>query len=298
MGDSLTVQLEPPTRYMKIINTGITVDSLDTLSQKVFKVERKWKPPENTVVVEGGMPIGSDERTFIIDVVDAPRYVGTLFVELLQKEGIAFNGRVLKGTAPDSAEVLVEHLSPPLTLVIMNTNKISDNLSAELLLKTLGAEVKGAPGTAEKGLSVIRQFLDSLGIDSTTYHIADGSGVSRYNVVTPEIIVQLLAAMHEDFRIQAEFKTSLPIAGVDGTLKRRMKGSAAEGLLRAKTGSLRGVSSLSGYSTTADGEIVAFSIMMEHFVVSTSKIREIQDRIGHTIASFSRHKYPGTVAKH
>ena len=288
VGDSLIVQLVPPTRYMKIVNTGVTVDSMDTTQQKAFKVERKWRPPENTVMVEGGMRVGDSERSFVIDVVDAALYAGTLFGELLEAEGIAFSGEVVKGRVPDTTIVLAEHFSAPLTMTVFNTNKISDNLSAELLLKTLGAEIKGPPGTAKKGISVIHQYLDSIGIDSTTYEIVDGSGVSRYNVITPHIIIQLLKAMHEDFGIQAEFKTSLPIAGIDGTLRRRMKGAAAEGNLRAKTGSLRGVSSLSGYAATADGEIVAFSIMMEHFVGSASRIRSIQDRIGELISSFSR----------
>ena len=288
IGDSLTVQLEPRTNYLKIVNMGVTVDSLDTLQQRAFKVERNWRPAENTIKVEGGMAIGKSERSFVIDVVDAARFTGTLFSELLQQENITFEGKVLKDSVPDKAIVLVRHISSPLTLIIMNTNKISDNLSAELLMKTVGAEIKGVPGTAEKGISVVKEVLSDIGVDSTTYEIADGSGVSRYNVITPDLIVDLLTEMNRDFRIQAEYKTSLPIAGIDGTLQGRMKNSAAEGKLRAKTGSLRGVSSLAGYTTTAEGELVAFSMIMEHFIISTSKIRDIQDQIGNLISSFSR----------
>jgi PBP4 family serine-type D-alanyl-D-alanine carboxypeptidase len=273
---------------MKIVNMGVTIDSLDTLRQKEFKVESKWKPAENTMVLEEGMVIGDSERIFVIDVIDAALYAGTLFSELLRQGDINFKGQVLKNSVPDTTIVLAEHFSPPLTMAVINTNKISDNLSAELLLKTLGAEIKGPPGTAKKGISVIHQFLDKIGIDSTTYELADGSGVSRYNVITPALIIELLTAMHKDFQIQAEFKTSLPIAGIDGTLKSRMRNSAAESKLRAKTGSLRGVSALSGYTTTTDNELLAFSIIMEHFVVQTSKIRKIQDRIGDLISSFSR----------
>ena len=94
--------------------------------------------------------------------------------------------------------------------------------------------------------------------------------------------------MYKDFRVQAEFKTSLPIAGEDGTLKGRMKNSSAENTLRAKTGTLSGVSALSGYTETLDGEVLAFSIIMEHFVVPTSKIRNVQDKIGDLMSSFSR----------
>jgi D-alanyl-D-alanine carboxypeptidase/D-alanyl-D-alanine-endopeptidase (penicillin-binding protein 4) len=288
VGDSLIVKLEPPTKYMKIVNMGLTGDSLDTVKQKEFKVQRNWRPAENTIVIEGGMVIGESDRSFVIDVVEAGLYTGTLLREIFQKEEIILDGQVRKGIVPDTNVVLVNHLSKPLSIAVYNTNKISDNLSAELLMKTVGAEIKGRPGTAEKGISVIHQFLEEIGVDSTTYELADGSGVSRYNVITPDLIIDLLKEMNKDFRIQAEFKTSLPIAGVDGTLQGRMKDSAAEGKLRAKTGSLRGVSALSGYTTSADNELLAFSIIMEHFVVQTSKIRKIQDRIGDLISSFSR----------
>lgn len=288
VGDSLMVKLEPPTIYMKIINMGLTIDSLDTVQQKAFKVQRKWRPAENTILIGGGMVTGESDRSFVIDVVEAGLYTGTLLKEIFRKEEIILDGQVRKGIVPDTNMVLVNHLSEPLSIAVYNTNKISDNLSAELLMKTVGAEIQGPPGTAEKGISVIHQFLEEIGVDSTTYELADGSGVSRYNVVTPDLIINLLIAMHKDFRIQAEFKTSLPIAGVDGTLQGRMKDTAAEGKLRAKTGSLRGVSALSGYTTSADNELLAFSIIMEHFVVQTSKIRKIQDKIGDLISSFSR----------
>jgi D-alanyl-D-alanine carboxypeptidase/D-alanyl-D-alanine-endopeptidase (penicillin-binding protein 4) len=288
IGDSLLVYLEPSTSYMKIENYGVTVDSTDTTRLKAFKVERKWQQRENTVVVEGGLTPESSEKVFDIEVVDPALYVGTLFNEILQNDNINLQGKILKGPAPDTSLVLFQHSSPPLTETILNTNKISDNLSAELILKTLGAELRGLPGTAKKGLSVIKEFFEEIGVDTTTFKLADGSGLSRYNIVSPDQIVKLLQAMHQDFRVQAEFKASLPIAGVDGTLKNRMKNTPAEGKLRAKTGSLSGVSTLSGYTTTADGELLAFSMMMEHFVVSTSKIRDVQDRIGAVISEFRR----------
>ncbi|MFQ5772193.1 MAG: D-alanyl-D-alanine carboxypeptidase/D-alanyl-D-alanine-endopeptidase, partial [bacterium] len=288
IGDTLMVAMEPPTTYMKIENFGTTVDTTDTTRLKEFKVERKWRPPENTIVVEGGLALHSKEREFVIDVVDAALYTGTLFAEFIQQQNIDFKGKILKGVIPDTSVQLVTHLSQPFTQTLINTNKVSDNLSAELILKTLGAEEKGTPGTAKKGISTINEFFYEIGVDSTTFELADGSGVSRYNVISPDLIIALLQTMHKDFRVQAEFKTSLPIAGVDGTLKNRMKNTPAEGKLRAKTGSLRGVSALSGYTTTADGELLAFSMIMEHFVVPTSKIREIQDRIGALISGFSR----------
>jgi len=287
-GDSLRYQLTPNTAFMKIVNHGVTVDSSDSLIRHAFKVKRRWKHPANIIDIEGGRFPTDAERDYIIDVIDAPRYVGTLLGEMLRAEGIVFDGVVRTGETPKNVGLLVEHLSPPLSLVIFNTNKISDNLSAELLLKTVGAEMRGIPGTAKKGISEIYKFLQEIGVDSSTYELADGSGVSRYNVITPDLIIELLKAMNADFRLQAEFKASLPVAGVDGSLDSRMKNTPAENKLRAKTGTLRGVSALSGYTTTADGEPVAFSMIMEHFVVGASKIRRIQDKIGAAISLFTR----------
>jgi len=279
VGDSVRVCVEPATRYVRLENHAVTVDSSDSTRLRAFKVERKWRQRENTVEIRGGLLPEAGPRRYIVEVEEPALFVGTLFAELLAEEGIAFTGQVRKSAVPDSLALLARHLSEPLTVLILHTNKESDNLYAELILKTVGAEVKGPPGSAKKGLQVIREFLQSVGVDSTTLHLADGSGVSRYNVVSPEQIVRLLTALERDFRVQAEFKASLPIAGVDGTLRRRMVGTPAEGRVRAKTGTLRGVSALSGYAVTAGGEPLAFSMIMEHFVGPTSKIRTIQDRI-------------------
>jgi D-alanyl-D-alanine carboxypeptidase/D-alanyl-D-alanine-endopeptidase (penicillin-binding protein 4) len=271
---------------MKIENYGVTVDSTDSTNIKNFKVERKWRERENTIVVTGGLAFNSQPKEFFIEVVEPANYTGTLFAEMLASEHISLAGKILKGVAPDSSVKLVEHRSAPLSDLISHTNKVSDNLYAELILKTLGVEQQGTPGTAKKGLSAIKQFFHEIEVDTTAFELADGSGVSRYNVVSPDQIIALLQAMYADFRVQAEFLASLPIAGVDGTLEKRMKGTAAAGKLRAKTGSLRGTSALSGYTTTADGEPLAFSMIMEHFVVPIAKIRAVQDRIGALISGF------------
>jgi PBP4 family serine-type D-alanyl-D-alanine carboxypeptidase len=236
--------------------------------------------------VTGGLAFNSQPKEFFIEVVEAANYTGTLFAEMLASEHISLAGKILKGVAPDSSVKLVEHRSAPLSDLISHTNKVSDNLYAELILKTLGVEQQGTPGTAKKGLSAIKQFFHEIEVDTTAFELADGSGVSRYNVVSPDQIIALMQAMYADFRVQAEFLASLPIAGVDGTLEKRMKGTAAAGKLRAKTGSLRGTSALSGYTTTADGEPLAFSMIMEHFVVPIAKIRAVQDRIGVLISGF------------
>jgi PBP4 family serine-type D-alanyl-D-alanine carboxypeptidase len=204
------------------------------------------------------------------------------------EQRIAFSGSVVTGSTPENAAVLAQHLSPPISDIVKNTNKISDNLSAEVLLKLVGAQKFGEPGTAKKGLRVIKEMLQTMGVDSTGYRIVDGSGVSRYNLITPHLISTLLIEMSKDPGVFVDYLASLPIAGVDGSLENRMQNTPATGVLRAKTGTLSGISALSGYTVTLAGEKLVFSMIMGHFVGSASGIRKLQDEIGATISAFKR----------
>jgi serine-type D-Ala-D-Ala carboxypeptidase/endopeptidase (penicillin-binding protein 4) len=167
-------------------------------------------------------------------------------------------------------------------------NKVSDNLSAELILKTLGTTVPGAPGSSQGGVFAANRFLSTLGIDTSRINITDGSGLSYHDLLTAEMICQLLEGMSRQADLFPLFRQSLPIAGVDGTLRNRMKRTPAEGNLRAKTGTISGVSSLSGYVKTLDGETLAFSMTMQNFIYPTRLYQRAQDRIGALLAGFSR----------
>lgn len=210
---------------------------------------------------------------------------GTLLKEMLQQEGIVVNGEVSHGLVPPDAVVIATHLSPPLMDILRLMNKPSDNTIAELIFKTLGAEVKGEPGTWQKGQQVVGEFLGEMG---AAFRVVDGSGLSRYNLVTAELLVHLLVSVYNDFELMPDYVASLPIAGVDGTLKNRMKGMRAEKLLRAKTGTLSGVSALAGYTVTADSEVLAFSILISHYAGPAASARCIQDTIGNYLTRWSR----------
>jgi len=282
-GESVRVRVEPPTSYVALYNTATTshADSAMTL-----QVDRLWQLQSNLITVTGQMPAGHGEEEFIVNVEEPPLYAAVLLYELLKQEGITLTGHIRRGVSPLLADTLAVHRSPPLPVVVRNLNKVSDNLSAELILKTLGAQFIGTPGTAERGVHVVKQFLREIGLDTTSFRMVDGSGVSLYNLVSADLLVGLLKAMDRQERVKPEFITSLPIAGVDGTLKNRMIGTPAQGVLRAKTGSLEGVSTLSGYVTTADGEPLAFSILVQHFLGTTKPYRAVQDRIGALLAGF------------
>ena len=160
-------------------------------------------------------------------------------------------------------DLLASHQSLPLAQYLAKMNKPSDNLLAESLFRMLGA-VKGHGGTYAAGAAVAGPFFQSLGIDTGTLTLADGSGVSRRNFVTARAVTRLLVAMHGKPDWKA-FYDSLPIAGVDGTLRRRMAGTPAAGNVHAKTGSLTGASCLSGYVTARDGTLYAFSLLLNNF---------------------------------
>ncbi len=214
---------------------------------------------------------------------------GYLLKNELMEKGIEVIGDVVPGTAPPDARTVAKHLSPPLADIIKLMNKPSNNWIAELLFKAVGAEVMGEPGTWQKGRDTVNEFLEDITGEPPVHRFVDGSGLSRYNLLNAELLTQLLVYMYQNFELMPEYVASLPIAGVDGTLINRMHGISAEKVLRAKTGTLSGVSALAGYTTTADGEIVAFGILISHYVGPATSARNIQDQIGGYLTGFSRH---------
>jgi D-alanyl-D-alanine carboxypeptidase/D-alanyl-D-alanine-endopeptidase (penicillin-binding protein 4) len=175
--------------------------------------------------------------------------------------------------------------SPPLREILKYFLKPSQNQIGEVLLKTVGLERTGI-GTADAGAEVETTQLREWGVDSTGVVVYDGSGLSRHDLVSPETIVKVLTAMQKDTAFSAYYD-AFPIAGVDGTIKSRMKGTAAENNLRGKTGSIEFVRSLSGYVDTADGERLVFSFLSNHFTVPSSEITHVQDAVGALLASYS-----------
>ena len=286
VGDPVRVHLDPPTQYMKIVNEATTV----AVSEKVrVKIKRKnGSPEENVLMIDGAMAIGQAEMNRRVDVLDPALYCGTLLREMLAKRGMTLQGTVRYGDVPEEAVEIITHVSPPLSRILWEMNKPSDNLIAELLLKTIGAELSGTPGTGKKGQLAISKFLSEIGMDRRHYTLADGSGVSRYNLVTASLLTDLLVYMFRNFAVMPEYLASLPVGGVDGTLARRMRGMTAEGVLRAKTGTLRGLTALAGYTATADGETVAFSILVSNYLGSANPRRTLQDKIGDILTRFSR----------
>lgn len=213
---------------------------------------------------------------------------GHLLKTALIEKGIDVTGEVVSGTVPSGAQIVAKHLSPPLADILKLMNKPSDNWVAELLFKTIGAEVIGEPGTWKKGRQAVTEYLSEIMDELPVHRLVDGSGLSRYNLLNAELLTNLLVYIYQNFQLMPEYLASLPIAGVDGTLKNRMQGMYAEKILRAKTGTLSGVSVLAGYTITADDEVFAFGILISHYIALPASARAIQDKIGNYLTGFSR----------
>jgi D-alanyl-D-alanine carboxypeptidase/D-alanyl-D-alanine-endopeptidase (penicillin-binding protein 4) len=158
--------------------------------------------------------------------------------------------------------------------------KWSNNHGMECLLKRVGAVTTLSPGSWANGTLAVRNFLQTVvGLDVSAIAVEDGSGASRYSMVTPAQLTRLLGVLHDSFNIGPEFVAALPIGGVDGTLGHRMLAPSLHARVRAKTGSMTGVSNLAGFLETEDGERLAFAILMDAYPGSVEPLRRLQDDI-------------------
>ena len=283
-GDSTTVTIEPATAYTSLLNQATTV--VDTVVNPL-DVTRLFQERTNTIVVKGEILAGSAPVGVDVSVWRPELYAAQLLTETLVRDSIKVGKEPSVGTVPAWAK-LVASCEHGLDSALVHMDKVSDNLTAELLLRAVCIAERGTPGTAKGGTYVLRSFLSSAGIDTTKILTVDGSGLSFYNLITADVITRLLDFMSRQDSLFPLFYASLPIAGVDGTLSDRMQGTLAEGNVRAKTGSISGASSLSGYVTTRDGERLAFSMLMQNFIYPARLYRQAQDRIAALLASFSR----------
>ena len=185
--------------------------------------------------------------------------------------------------APEGRRVLGAHVSVPVVEDITMTNKTSQNLHAELLLRLLG-KLYGTDGSLEQGTRVVRQFLVNAGVEDGDFFLYDGSGMSPADKVSPRALTRLLAyASHQPWG--AEWRQTLPDAGVDGTLDSRFKDSPLKGKMWAKTGTLNEVNTLSGYLTAASGRTLAFSILVNNRYPGSDAEEQAIDRIAEAIAA-------------
>jgi D-alanyl-D-alanine carboxypeptidase/D-alanyl-D-alanine-endopeptidase (penicillin-binding protein 4) len=279
-GQPPDVTLDPPTTLLGIENSAVSVVTHDSIRTRL-QVSRRWRERSNTITVAGEIPVGRTRSTSL-SLWKPDLFATQLFAGMLRSRGVQVDTSWVDTVAVPGIEVA--RISHTLDSAVTYMNKVSDNLAAEALLKGSAALRWGGRGSADRGIDILKEILTGAGIDTLSMRAVDGSGLSRYDLTTASALSALLVAMHKDSALFPVFYTSLPIAGVDGTIERRMRGTPAERNLRAKTGTLNGVTALSGYVRTADDEMLAFSMLMQNFLSGTTAYRNVQDRIGALLA--------------
>jgi len=261
-GDPVRVLLDPPVAYLRLENRATT--GARKVATKL-SVDRKPAGGAEEVVVSGVVRAGSASKAYNRSVLDPVRYAGSVLRAQLAANGIAVEGEDRLGPIPDSMQSLLEFEGKSLADAVQLFLKYSNNTMAEMLVKALGVRSAGV-GSWSDGIAAVRAELDRLGIDVAGLSIVDGSGLSYENRVTPRVLVSALRAATASFDFGAEFVAALPIAAADGTLEKRTV--AAADRVRAKTGLLTRVTSLSGYALSADGQPLVFSILVNGFTGS------------------------------
>jgi D-alanyl-D-alanine carboxypeptidase/D-alanyl-D-alanine-endopeptidase (penicillin-binding protein 4) len=249
-------------------------------------------PNSPTVVLEGVLPAGSRTEVHALSVNDPVRYLAAAFTEALMAGGVGIGApppldagadltRDYSGLTP-----LVTHHSAPLSVLARRLMEVSQNQYAETLIKTMGAQA-GTP-TFEGGLKSVESVLASWGIAPDAAILRDGSGLSRYDYVAPEALVQVLARMYRDPAQRGPFFSSLNVAGQSGTIAARLKNTPAAGNARAKDGAMAGVRSLCGLVNSADNEPLVFAILANNFAVPGPTVTSAIDAMVAKLASFRR----------
>jgi D-alanyl-D-alanine carboxypeptidase/D-alanyl-D-alanine-endopeptidase (penicillin-binding protein 4) len=290
-GAEPTVTLQPATDAVTIVNNATTsaAGSANTLS-----VEREHA--SDKVFVTGSIPANAGTNEEWVTVPDPTAYAADVLARALRAEGIEVKGAVKEGTTPDTAAVLASHDSMTLSELLVPFMKLSNNMHAEALVKTLGAEGPSGTGSWPAGLTEVRKYAGAKGVDTGVVRISDGSGLSRFDLLTTDALADLLVAVRQEPWFRTWYD-ALPIAGnadrfTGGTLRSRMRDTAAANNLHGKTGSMTSVTALSGYVTNADGRELVFSMISNNYLLTP---RSQEDALGITLAQWSEEQADGGV---
>ena len=277
-GKIASVNYFPETSYIRIRNESFTVQ--DSVVSKL-KIDRDWVSNKNNFYIYGEIIDTAKVDTFYRNISDPSNFTGIIFKELLNQRGVKVKHVSLNPSQYNDYNNLVKHKSLPLLLSAKNLMNESDNLTAELFVKSIGA-MDTIPGTWDTGLDSIKSFLaEKVLIDTANIKLADGSGVSRYNLTSSAQLISLLKWMYNS-EYKDDFISTLPGGGWENsTLKKRLTNEGE--LVRAKTGGLSGVRNLAGYIKSKKYGDVAFSILMNGYTDYSSRYARVHDQIVKTI---------------
>jgi D-alanyl-D-alanine carboxypeptidase/D-alanyl-D-alanine-endopeptidase (penicillin-binding protein 4) len=282
-----TIEIIPniSSQYFSIINN---LTAADTGRSSIY-FDRHYGT--NQIIVSGRVLVGNDTLERSPSIWNPTSFYVTVLKETFENKGIKVTGQAMDcdeiplwDFQPLGNDLILTHYSPPLKDILKFLMKKSQNMYAETMVRIMGLMDSGY-GSFATGKNVVERVLENFGIEPDTYSYADGSGLSRYNFISPRQIVKILKGMRnsEYWEIWQDIQ---PIAGVDGTLKNRMRGAKAEGNVRAKTGTISNVRGLSGYVTTDDEEEIIFSFLVNGHLRTSRDTELITDSVLEFIAEY------------
>lgn len=281
VGHKPAITIDPMNSLNRIENNARTTTQAKKHSLRVTRTK------DHRIVITGTIGKSSKPRYFIMAIDQPHLYAGHACKTLLKKHKIAHKGGVRVGAAPSSSITLARHSSKPAKHIITHMMKHSDNLYADSLFKAMGARMYGTPGTWAKGKKAVETFLaKEAGLASPKLSLNDGSGLSHANKVSPNHLTHFLSWVHKTAPFKTHFIESLPINGIDGSLRHRMKHKGVHAKVKAKTGTLFGVSALSGYITPRTGSELLFVIMVNRKNKSAVEFkRKLEDHLCSLLAA-------------
>lgn len=295
-GNSLFGETELLTMIDKLKSLGINKITGDIIGDDTYfddvysridwipdEIANVTLPPVSALVYENNKTVVTRKykrriQNVSVNISNPPLHIAGVLRERLVNHKIEVVGNSKSGKTPDNS-YLVDETKAHITALLNIINKNSDNFLAECMFKTIGAETSGIQGNSFYAQQAILSYIRDNGIFSPGTSLVDGSGISRFDQVTPAALIGVLENMYFDLANFETFYNSLSIAGVDGTLRNRLIGTAGQNNFRGKTGTLNGVSSLSGYLTTNDGDDILLSFIFEFSKGGASLHKRIQDEI-------------------
>lgn len=295
------VWIEPPSPYLRLARAQVLTQQS---GRHRLLVDSKRVDDHIDVLVSGQVRADAGLMRFRRRVDDPRAYAGESFRAILKERGIRLRHPARPGRAPATARLLGFVDSEPMSVLVRALGKSSDNFVAEALLKTIAAEQRAAgsgaapdaPATWQDGIAAVERFLtEDIGLPAGSFRYGNGSGLFEATALSPAQLVAVLAAAQQDMRYGPDLMASLSIAGVDGTLRRRMTGTPAEQHVRAKTGTLARVIALSGYAAVDARQPVAFSIVINDLATTWTareQARSLQDRIAEALVAYMASPHP------
>lgn len=282
------ISIEPLNDFIKLTKK-VTTSNLATNISMIINhdsqsiswpsIDHQGLKKNDEIVISGTIALNSNPSYYSLAVHDPAMMLANIVNNQLKLVNINFSGDIVRKQTPNIAKRLVIFQSRTLSEALIDFIKISNDMACDALVKAIAAKENKAVGTYNTGLSLIKTFLEQeVGIKKQSIIVADGSGLSRYNLITPKQLVDLLYYAHNKFYLGPELMVALPIAGSDGTLINRLRKNN-NGYVRAKTGSMSGINSLAGYSANHKNQKIIFAIMINGFIGNSYKYTQLQDKI-------------------